>query len=181
MEVPCPLLNYPGQGFPGTLLCLIALCSNTRVYTFRSHRWTTDKRACNNNTVLFADRQDAVEHGLQVSRGVRELYDEDLLAQSAALPGRGQGADAQVPEGPRRGRGRGDGGGQRRHEPEDLLGQAVARQAEAETEVGQVGGGGRAENHRARLPGTVAQLLRPGLRDRVAGHVRPVLQPDVRG
>lgn len=54
---------------------------------------------------LFADRQDAVEHRLQVSRGVRELHDENVLAQPATFPGSRQGADAQVPEGAQRGRG----------------------------------------------------------------------------
>lgn len=140
-----------------------------------------------------ADRQDAVEHRLQVSRRVRQLYDEDVLAQSAALPGSRQGADAQVPEGAQRGRGgghdddgvggvvvvlRGDGGDRRRRrgrEPEDVGRQTVVQAAEAEAPVGQVGGRGGAENHRARLPGTVAQLLRQGLRYRVAGHVRQVM------
>jgi len=48
---------------------------------------------------LFADCQDVVEHRLQVSRGVRKLYDEDVLAQFAALPGSRQGSHAKVPEG----------------------------------------------------------------------------------
>jgi len=51
---------------------------------------------------LFADCQDAVEHRLQVSRGVRELYYEDVLAQSAALPGSRQGSNAKVPKGSQR-------------------------------------------------------------------------------
>jgi len=37
-----------------------------------------------------------------VSRGVRELYNEDLLAQFAALPGSRQGSYAKVPEGAQR-------------------------------------------------------------------------------
>jgi len=51
---------------------------------------------------LFLDCQDAVEHRLQVSRGVRELYNEDVLAQFATLPGSRQGSDAKVPKGAQR-------------------------------------------------------------------------------
>lgn len=136
---------------------------------------------------FVADRQDAVEHRLQVSRRVRKLYDEDVLAQSAELPGSRQSVDAQVLEGPWRGRGHCDRHGQ----PEDV-GQKVVRSPEAQAQVCQVvigdddrefsdgsGAGGRTENHRTRLSGTVPKLLRQGFRDRVHGNVRPILQPDV--
>jgi len=76
--------------------------------------------------LVSVDRQDAVEHRLQVSRGVRQLHDEDVLAQPTAFPGCGQGADAQVQEGAWRGRG----GRTRGRQPEDV-GQTVVQAPEA--------------------------------------------------
>lgn len=115
------------------------------------------------------DRQNAVEHRLQVPRRVGKLHDENVLAQSAALPGNRQSADAKVLESAGRGRGPGF---VRRLWPE-VFRQTVFEAAQTQTQVGA--GRGRAENHRTRLLGTVAQLLRSRLRHRVVGHVRPVL------
>lgn len=88
-------------------------------------------------TPPFADRQDAVEHRLQVPRGVGQLHHEDVLAQFAALPGGRQGADAQVPGSAQRVRDRGGG----RQQPEKL-GETVVQAAQTEAQVGQVAGGG---------------------------------------